>query len=279
MNPPTPFLLTVHPGRTAGVLLAVPALLIILATGANAFTPSAPLSATITMSGNVTDAMSGAPVAGATVSTNLGASTTTNTTGGYILTVQSGSFTVTVFAAGFHGLSQPVTLRNSAAGQNLQLNPYTFTVRGTVAAASTSLPIVGANVSGPFHLTAITNTKGVFTLLLENGTFPLTVNATGYRSSTIWVTVNGTTQTPYFLLVASLSGNSNSGIALSGPALVLAVGLVLGAGTAGAVYVVLFRRGQRLYRGAPLAGLPSQQTEAEAAHPRSMDRRATRRRR
>lgn len=281
MNPPTPFLWTVHRGTSAGLLALAPALLVILAAapGAHAVPAPPPVAATITVSGNITDAQSGAPVQGATVSTNLGATTTTNRTGGYTIGAPAGSFTLTVYDQGYHGQSRALTLRNSYAGEDIVLWPYTFTVRGTVVDQATSLPIVGASVQGPFQLKAVTTTKGQFTFHLENGTFSITVSVPNYQTSSMTVTVNGTTQTPFFRMAANGSGGPFGPVSLSGPAPLLVAGVVAGGGTALAAYVVYARRRGPRFREAPLAGLPSQQTDEEAAQPRAHDRRSVRRRR
>ncbi|MGI0132987.1 MAG: carboxypeptidase regulatory-like domain-containing protein [Thermoplasmata archaeon] len=270
-----------HRGTTAGLLMVGLAFLVIVATacGAYASTSARPGATTITVSGNITDAQSGLPVAGAAVSSNLGASTTSNATGGYTLNVPAGSFTIGVFCVGYHGTSRALTLRSSTAGENIPIAPYTFPVRGTVVEKTSALPISGASVLGPFHLSAITSSTGQFTFLLENGTFSLTVSALNFQTNTLTVTVNGTTQTPFFLMIVNGTSPPDSLGALSGPGTVLGAGVVVGTVTGVAAYVLYLRREARRFPGAPLAGLPSQQTDDEAAHPRNLDRRNVRRRR
>ncbi|HEY0699907.1 MAG TPA: PQQ-dependent sugar dehydrogenase [Micromonospora sp.] len=128
--------------------------------------PGSPPPSTGTVSGTVTDALSGTPVSGATVSLSPGGLTTsTGTDGGYTLTnVPAGSYTVNGTADGGRTGSAAVTVTGGAVSTvNLTLKAtasgpagYDVTVesRAFVPAGDTVLPMTGdeavSQVSLPF---------------------------------------------------------------------------------------------------------------------------------
>ncbi|SIT66124.1 S8 family peptidase [Edaphobacillus lindanitolerans] len=85
-----------------------------------------------TVSGSITDASDGEPVAGATVylveDANV-APVETGADGGYSISAYEGSYTVKVVANGYHGQEARVTIGEDGAVQNFELEPF-YTVPG-----------------------------------------------------------------------------------------------------------------------------------------------------
>ena len=147
-----------------------------------------------TISGTVTDATSGQPIAGATVSYS-GGSTSTNAQGQYTVTnVGEGSYAVTAAAANYAGQSETVSVGAGATvTQNFALVPNPGTVWGTVTDASTNQPVGGATVSFSGGSTT-SNAEGIYSLSnVPEGVIAVTAAATGYgsQSSTLTMAAGG----------------------------------------------------------------------------------------
>src|SRR5438132_8974491 len=155
-----------------------------------------------TLAGTVTDAPSGAPIAGATVSYSgtgpdghpVASSTTTDGTGHYSVGgLAVTSYTVTAQASGYQS-SQPATATvggRSPTTQNFALTSQSTTLSGTVTDASTGKAIAGATVSAGGS-SATTNGSGVYSIAgLAPGTYTATATATGYASQSASVTMAG----------------------------------------------------------------------------------------
>ncbi|TMD17454.1 MAG: carboxypeptidase-like regulatory domain-containing protein, partial [Chloroflexi bacterium] len=155
-----------------------------------------------TITGTVTDAGTGAPIAGATVSYS-GGSTTTDGSGAYTLAnVAEGSYSVTAGATGYTSQSRTVTVGpGGTATQNFALTRPNGAITGTVTSAATGSPISGATVSYSGGSTT-TNGSGQYTLLnVAPGTYSVTASATGYSSKSQSVAVgSGQTATANFAL-------------------------------------------------------------------------------
>jgi hypothetical protein len=234
----------------------------------------------LTVSGNITDSQSGAPVAGATVRDNVGHTAVTNATGGYAISVPYGSDTLVVTAKAYHGISRTLTVQGPLSGEDFVLPPYTYWVKGTIVSDPGSLPIPGAIVNGPFNMKVVASAQGAFHFILENGTYALTATVSGFETTQVTVTVSGVPISTFLMMVANGSGPTPLAMALSGPGAVLGGGVVAGGFVGGVGYVMFRPRTSHRFRGgAPLAGMPSQQTDSEAQLTRPMDRRALRRRR
>ena len=145
-----------------------------------------------TLAGNVTDLVTGLPIAGATVlvvdSANATNTITTDAAGGYAVTnIAAGSASVTASQAGYTTATASPTIVAGANAQNLGLTANTLA--GVVTDAVTGLPIAGATVqvtdsSNVVH-TATTDATGHYGVTnLPVGPAALTASQTGYASAT-----------------------------------------------------------------------------------------------
>ena len=179
------------------------------ATSTVNFSLAATATTTGTLSGTVSNASTGAAIAGATVSYS-GGSTTTSSTGTYTLSnVPAGSVTVTAAASGFASQSQTTTVNAGATTTlNFALAPSssggTGTITGKVTNASSGAAVSSATVSYSGGSTT-TSTTGTYTLAnVAAGTYAVTAAKSGLGSSTQTVTVtSGATTTANFKLAAS----------------------------------------------------------------------------
>jgi len=174
-----------------------------------------PEPTTGTISGTVTDMSTGNPIAGASVSTQPATTTvTTDAQGNYAISdVEQGYYTVTASASGYFDESANITV---TAGQtttcNLELQPTTGTISGTVTDAGTAMPLAGASVSTqPATTTVITDAQGDYTISdVTPGFYTVTASASGYMDNSTNVTVTaGQTSTAYLALQADYSGSWN----------------------------------------------------------------------
>lgn len=162
---------------------------------------SATAAATYKVTGRVTN-QAGTPITTATVSYTLNSVTTTvgvNPKGYFSLKLPNGTYTLTIAAPSYVTQSPTVTVAGSdvfAGHFSMVLQTTgatTYKVTGRVVNASGN-PITTATISttvGNSTVTTGTNKLGYFTILLPNGTYTLTVAATGYVSQTVTVTVSG----------------------------------------------------------------------------------------
>jgi hypothetical protein len=151
------------------------------------------------VSGTVTGA-SGAAISGASISYG-GGSTTTSSTGAYILTgVPAGTIQLVASASGFQSSTQNVTITGGAnSTANFSLAAATAgggTVTGKITNASSGAAVSGATVSWSGGSTTSGST-GVYTLAnVSAGTVNITANKTGYLSRTLPISVTaGATST------------------------------------------------------------------------------------
>jgi len=162
---------------------------------------SAPATASVT--GRVTDAGAGTPLAGVTLTAAGGAGTLTGTTGadgGYsIAGVTPGSLTLTASKAGYQDASAAGT---AVAGVTIQFSPAlppvgqtppaTATVRGTILDAITRAPIAGATLSLGSGGSGMTDAAGLVALAaVPAGSYSGTVSAGGYVSHGFTAVLSG----------------------------------------------------------------------------------------
>ena len=147
-----------------------------------------------TVTGTVTNAGTGAPLADATVA-GTGFSTTTDSNGNFTLTdVPPGPQTLTVSRSGFSPTTKTVTVvaGTSVSAGAIPLTPLPAfgTITGTVTNASVGAPpLSGATVAGTGFSTT-TDSNGNFTLTgLPPGPQTLTVSRPGFSPTTKTVTV------------------------------------------------------------------------------------------
>jgi hypothetical protein len=182
------------------------------------------------IAGHVTDSVSHAAIAGATVAIQGGASTTTDGAGAYSfsnLTAQS--YSVTASAAG-HTTSAPANVTVTAGNtttQDFALVPTTGSISGHVTNAAGGAPISGATVSIQGGGSTATDANGLYTFSgLAPASYMLTASKTGFvTSSPVNVSVSagntttqnfaltavGTQATGYFYVASSLAGTGGDG--------------------------------------------------------------------
>ncbi len=187
----------------------------------NSYTVNIALDPSGIISGRVTSATSGAPIAGATVTASSGASfgfATTNATGYYRITdgLATGSYIVFAsFGTGFNTvIGVSVTQGQETGNVNIQL---TITPSGTITGRvtnSTGSPLESATVEATGLSgsgSALTDSNGTYTINtgLGTGTYNVTASKTGYNSVSqvgVVVTINSVTSQVNFQLPAKASG-------------------------------------------------------------------------
>jgi len=148
-------------------------------------------STTGSISGTVTDSVTAAVIAGASVSysgSKGNGSTTTDSNGNYSFSgLSPGSYTVTASAPGHTTGSSPVTVTAGAnATQNFALVPTVGSIGGTVTDAQTAAGIVGASVTCTCGGSATTGTGGTYSITnVTPGNYSVTFSAAGYVSGTV----------------------------------------------------------------------------------------------
>jgi len=145
-----------------------------------------------TITGSVTDAEDGLPIAGATVSDGT-RTTTTDATGEYtIIDVPAGNYEVTASKEGYHSASLIVTVlsgSNALADFSLTEVILPGSITGSVTDAENGSPIAGATVSGGTR-TATTDATGKYTIAnVPPGNYQVTASKSGYESSMSAVTI------------------------------------------------------------------------------------------
>lgn len=182
---PTP---TPSPSPTSPVILPSPS----LPTPTPRPSPTAMPAATI--AGQVLDAQTRNPIAGATVSASPGGYlTVSDTSGNFSLSVAPATYTLTASAALYNSASTTVTLK---AGQKISVafkltSSTTYgSIAGSVTDSNTGAPVVGATVRLSNGLIRVTDTNGNFSYsLVLSGSYTLTVSAVGYVTQSVPVSV------------------------------------------------------------------------------------------
>jgi hypothetical protein len=175
-----------------------------------------PTPAPATIAGQVLDSQTLKPIAAATVSVSpTGKSAMTDANGNFSIDVNPGSYTVTASSATYNSASQSVTV---AAGQKativLRLTSIAAfgSLTGRVIDSATRAPIVGATVTLSNGLIRVTDVNGNFSYaIVLNGTYTMTVSASGYVTQTksVTVTPNHTT----YVLIALAHASQRLGVA------------------------------------------------------------------
>jgi hypothetical protein len=142
------------------------------------------------ITGTVTDAGTGSPIAGATVLYS-GGSATTDANGGYTIdSIASGSQMLTASATGYATMQQAVNVPpNGSVVADFALTPAATYIAGEVRDAVTTQPIAGATVS---YTGGSTQTDALGLYRLENpppGTYDVAASANGYVTKTQQVVV------------------------------------------------------------------------------------------
>ncbi|MCI4360843.1 MAG: carboxypeptidase regulatory-like domain-containing protein, partial [Thermoplasmata archaeon] len=145
------------------------------------------------VSGEVSNASSGAPLAGATVLVNGTNASVTSVAGMYALALPNGTYRLEAEEPGFVTAATTVRVANGPVVANFSLNrslPSYFSISGTVTAASSATPVAGALVTTDRGGSSTTDAAGRYVLDVENGTYLVTVNASGYSPQTTAVVVS-----------------------------------------------------------------------------------------
>ncbi|MFC2000396.1 beta strand repeat-containing protein [Chloroflexota bacterium] len=171
------------------------------------------------ISGTVTDAITGLPISGATVTPSQGSPDDTDADGIYtIVLIPAGTYGVTVEAAGYWDallIGTPVTEGNITSNVDFALQPGGW-IEGTVTEADGTTPVAGATVlateAGGGFGQATTIADGTYVIIhLEAGTYTVAAQATGFISAQqtgVAVTAGATTADIDFALAqpGSISG-------------------------------------------------------------------------
>jgi thermitase len=178
-----------------------------------ALVTSTPTSGSIT--GKVTDAATGLPIVGATV-TDGARTALSDTNGQYIISdVPQGTYTVSASAIGYSASSQAVSV---VAGQTITANfalaklPSPGSIAGKITDSAAGSPIPEATVSDGAR-TALSDTNGQYVISdVPEGNYTVTASATGYSTSSQAVSaVAGQTATANFALAKLPSPGSIAG--------------------------------------------------------------------
>jgi len=154
-----------------------------------------PTPAPATIGGQVLDSQTLRPIAAATVAVSPGGnSALTDVNGNFSIGVNAGSYTVTAGAPTYNKASQSVTV---AVGQKATIGFRLVSVAaygslaGTVTNSISQNPIAGATVTlSSLGMIRVTDANGDFSYqLVLNGTYTLTVSATGYVTQSRLVTI------------------------------------------------------------------------------------------
>jgi len=146
------------------------------------------------LQGRVQDSANNQGIVGARVQA-AGASTTTDSTGAYWLTVPAGGDSVTASASGYNSQTQAATVvAGTGVKLNFSLSPITVspgTIDGVVYNGQTGVGIGGATVSlSPSGLTTSTNGSGNYIFgSVAPGTYTIAASASGFHSASASVSV------------------------------------------------------------------------------------------
>ena len=165
-----------------------------------------------TLNGTVSNASTGAPLAGAqvTVTGPVNRSAITGVGGTYQFTLPVGSYSITVSAFGFTNGSATVTVtEGQTTTQDFPLTPApSGSLSGTVSSASGPVANATVTITGTPIPPATTNASGQYSFAsVPNGTYTVTVTAGGcFGTVSQSVTVNGDTTQNFTLPQRSDNG-------------------------------------------------------------------------
>ena len=152
------------------------------------------------MKGTVTDADTGQPLEGVTITLtgSYSGSAETGTDGGFVINdITPGSITFTASKQGYYSLNGSSTIN---AGEvtifNFQMTPLAQpgTLTGKVFDAAANTPINGAVVFISGGPETTTDEQGVFTISdVVPGTREVNISASGYQSQKYWIVISGST--------------------------------------------------------------------------------------
>jgi len=173
---------------------------------------------TYAITGTVTDRATGEWITGALVSLNATVSNRSNRTGAYDLAAPNGTYTLDASAPGFAAAEAVVTVAGAPAGVDFALDRLpsaVYSLSGRVTAASSGVPIEGAEVTTSSGDLAVTNASGGFLLAIPNGSYRVTAAAAGFVPQNASVDVAGSDRTLDFALVTLSNGSGENSTPLS----------------------------------------------------------------
>jgi hypothetical protein len=156
------------------------------------------------VTGTVTDSATTQPIAGATVAITSGPSTTSTSTGAYVLAgLTAGTYSVTASAPGYAASSQSVTVSNSVSTTaNFALvatgpPPTDSNIIGNVTDSTSGAAIAGAQVyTQPATTSVTTDNAGNYLLTVLSGSYSVLFSAGQHNTDFATVTtVSGGTST------------------------------------------------------------------------------------
>ncbi len=151
-----------------------------------------------TLSGMVTDSVSGVAVSGAVVGVSGSSGTFTTAaddTGTYSISeLPAGKYTVSCQAEGYNKFSATANIKNSQITvldiSLTEAAPFTGIITGIVTDSSTGQPIEGVTVVTDSGQSVTTGAAGEYILEITQGTYTVTAEAAGYNAASGSVTVN-----------------------------------------------------------------------------------------
>ena len=174
------------------------ALLVVVACSASLFAATNPTQSVLgsgSISGVITDSVTGGPIAGAMVMAGCGNSATTANDGSYTISgLAAGDYAVKAMKCGQYAMKQYPGMVSVAAGQvvtgiNIALAPMgggggNGSISGFVYNKSTRAPIAGARVMAGCGRNATTGSDGSYTLTgLADGSYTVRAMAGGYNNA------------------------------------------------------------------------------------------------
>jgi hypothetical protein len=211
------------------------------------------LTMTYSVTGVVSDGLSGQPLARVEITENgvpVGALTSAN--GAFSLELSNGTHSLVAElpadGGGYAPVSFVVVVGGASVVHDLSLYPPAISVEGIVASALSGSPISGASVtlSGmtsenlPWSATATSGPDGRFVALVYPGNYEVSASQTGFTSDSVALQLNSTASVPVTLDLAPMSPASTTGTT-SGVLLYVAAGIG-GAAILAAALILWVRR-------------------------------------
>jgi len=138
-------------------------------------------------------------------------SLTTDSAGYYSISLQDGTYSLSVTATGYQSKTDTVPISGSDVQYDVQLTllPSTYQVSGYVYRTGTTTGISGVTLSfSPGSYSATTDSSGHYVVSgVSSGAYSVTMTASGYQSASGSVTVSGADATKDFEMSVSSSGN------------------------------------------------------------------------
>jgi hypothetical protein len=166
----------------------------------------------LTLSGTVTNPVTGQGVSGANVSLNVGWKTTsTNTSGQYAISgLSNEDYYLRITKAGYYSYTAFPRINGANLIHNVTLYPIgPYTMSGRVTAATTGLPLAGVTIkeyacnNNPNYIRT-TDTNGNYSISgLNNDCFYVVATKAGYNQASAFPTINGSNITVNFSMIAN----------------------------------------------------------------------------